>query len=85
LQTDVGGLEKLSILDSLHVEAHGWAMATYQPATAHSNAIKRPDCPRCGVKMRLFKIGPKKPGYELHSFECPKCITLKITKLSKID
>lgn len=60
-------------------------MTTYQPATPHSDAIERPICPRCGTKMRLFAIEPDKPGYELHTFECSKCITLKLTKLAKIE
>ena len=48
-------------------------MTTYQPATLHSDLIKRPDCTNCGTKMRLFGIEPERPGYELLSFECPKC------------
>jgi hypothetical protein len=46
-------------------------MTTYQPRTAHSDSIARPDCPKCQTKMRLFGIEPERPGYELHSFECP--------------
>jgi hypothetical protein len=48
-------------------------MTTYQPATLHSVSIGRPHCSKCGTKMRLFGIEPERPGYELHSFECPKC------------
>jgi hypothetical protein len=48
-------------------------MTTYQPATPHSNSIKRPDCSKCETGMRLFGIEPDGPRYELHSFECPKC------------
>jgi predicted RNA-binding Zn-ribbon protein involved in translation (DUF1610 family) len=48
-------------------------MTTYQPATAHSKSIKRHACPKCGMAMRLFGIENEKPGYELHSFECPAC------------
>jgi hypothetical protein len=48
-------------------------MTTYQPATAHSDSIKRPECSKCGTKLRLFGIEPERPGYELHSFECPNC------------
>jgi predicted RNA-binding Zn-ribbon protein involved in translation (DUF1610 family) len=48
-------------------------MTTYQPATPHSDSIKRLDCPKCGAKMRLFGIEPERPGFELHSFECPDC------------
>ena len=48
-------------------------MPTYQPATPHSASIKQPDSPKCGTKMWLFGIEAEKPGYELHSFDCPKC------------
>ena len=48
-------------------------MTTYQPATPHSDAIVRPSCPKCGTGMRLFGIEADSPGYELHSFECPRC------------
>ena len=53
-------------------------MTTYQPATPHSDSIKRPDCPKCGTKMRLFGIEAERPGYELHSFECPKCNHIQV-------
>ena len=46
---------------------------TYQPRTPHTDSIKRPDCSKCRTAMRLFGIEAEKPGYELHSFECPKC------------
>lgn len=48
-------------------------MATYQPKTPHSDLIERPNCAKCGAKMRLFGIEPERPGHELHSFECPTC------------
>jgi predicted RNA-binding Zn-ribbon protein involved in translation (DUF1610 family) len=48
-------------------------MITYQPATPHSDAIERPDCPKCGSRMRLFGIEADAPGLELLSFECPNC------------
>jgi hypothetical protein len=48
-------------------------MTIYKPATPHSNSIKRPTCSKCGTGMLLFGIEPERPGYELHSFECPKC------------
>jgi hypothetical protein len=58
-------------------------MPTYQPATPHSAAIKRPACPKCGTKMWLFGIEPEKPGFELHSFDCPKCHHIE-TAIGKI-
>ena len=48
-------------------------MTNYQPATPHSDSIERPNCSKCGTKMRLFGIEAERPGYELRSFECPKC------------
>jgi hypothetical protein len=53
-------------------------MTTYQPATPHSDAIKRPDCSKCGTTMRLFGIEAERPGYELHSFACPTCEHIQI-------
>jgi predicted RNA-binding Zn-ribbon protein involved in translation (DUF1610 family) len=58
-------------------------MTTYQPATAHSNSIVRPKCPKCGTGMKLFAIEPDKKDYELHSFECPKCHQIE-TNVAKI-
>jgi hypothetical protein len=53
-------------------------MTTFQPATAHSNAIKRPHCPKCGTAMLLFGIEPEKPGFELLSFDCPQCRHIEV-------
>jgi len=55
-------------------------MTTYQPATEHSNSIKRPDCPKCGIGMNLFGIEADGPVFELHSFECPKCQHIEATR-----
>jgi ribosomal protein S27AE len=40
--------------------------------------IKRPTCSKCGSVMRLFGIEPEKPGFELHTFVCPKCQHVEI-------
>ena len=48
-------------------------MTRYQPATPHSNSIKRPDCSKCGTAMLLFGIEAESPDRELLSFECPQC------------
>ena len=32
--------------------------------------------------MLLFGIEPEQPGYELHSFECPKCQNIE-TRVGK--
>ncbi len=59
-------------------------MTTYQPATPHSNAIVRPDCLKCGTKVRLFGIEAERPGYELLSSECPKCHYIQ-TEIGKAE
>jgi len=50
-------------------------MTRYQPATAHSNAIVRPKCSECSTATLLIGIEPEpeRPGYELHTFQCPAC------------
>lgn len=35
--------------------------------------ISRPNCPRCDARMRLARIEPDKPGYDLRTFECGSC------------
>jgi hypothetical protein len=62
---------------------HRANMTTYQPATAHSNSIVRPNCTKCETKTRLFGIEPERPGFELFSFECPKCHHIQ-TEIGKI-
>jgi Zn finger protein HypA/HybF involved in hydrogenase expression len=57
-------------------------MTAYQPATPHSDSIKRPVCSKCGTKMVLFGIETHSPGRELHSFECPKCQNIE-TRIGK--
>ena len=53
-------------------------MNTYRPATPHSDAIVRPDCPECGMRMNLFGIEPERPSTELHTFVCPNCKNTEI-------
>ena len=48
-------------------------MVTYQPATPHSDSIKRPNCAKCGGKMNLFGIEAINPKHELLTFVCPEC------------
>ena len=59
-------------------------MTQYQPATPHSNSIKRRACSKCGTTMLLFGIEPDRPGHELHSFECPKCQNIE-TRIAKSE
>jgi hypothetical protein len=37
------------------------------------SAIERPCCPYCQTSMMLARIAPGPGGYELRTFECPKC------------
>jgi hypothetical protein len=57
-------------------------MTKYQPSTPHSDSIERPHCSKCKTGMLLFGIEPERPGYELHSFECPKCLNIE-TRVGK--
>jgi hypothetical protein len=59
-------------------------MTKYQPATPHSNSIKRPDCCKCGTAMFLFGIEAESSGRELLSFECPRCQNIE-TRIGKSD
>jgi len=45
----------------------------FAPTTAHSDSIVRPSCSECGTATLLVGIEPERPGYELHTFECPTC------------
>jgi len=47
--------------------------AIFAPATPHSDAIMRPSCSECGAATVLVGIEPDRPGYELHTFQCPRC------------
>ena len=47
--------------------------AIFAPATRHSDSILRPDCAECGAPTLLVGIEAERPGYELHTFQCPDC------------
>jgi hypothetical protein len=36
-------------------------------------AAERPRCSRCLTRMMLVRISPGPAGYDLRTFECPKC------------
>lgn len=42
-------------------------------STAQENAMQVPQCSKCGADMRLSRIEPHKPGYDLRHFECQHC------------
>jgi transposase-like protein len=35
--------------------------------------IQSPRCPKCGAMMSLRIIEPERQGFDLRTFECPKC------------
>jgi len=37
------------------------------------SAIERPRCQHCQTRTMLARIAPGPAGYELRTFECPKC------------
>jgi rubredoxin len=48
--------------------------AEYTPENAPINA--RPQCPECKTQktqMYLARITPDEPGFDLRTFECPRC------------
>jgi len=43
------------------------------PLLHFAKAIDRPTCKRCHARMMLARISPDGRGFEVRSFECPKC------------
>jgi hypothetical protein len=39
--------------------------------------IHRPACPKCRAHMILARIMPARVGFDIRTFECPKCDLLK--------
>jgi predicted RNA-binding Zn-ribbon protein involved in translation (DUF1610 family) len=53
-----------------------------------ANIIKSPRCPKCGEMMALRLIEPERPGFDLRTFECPKCFgteTLVVSISCEVD
>jgi hypothetical protein len=40
-------------------------------------SFKNPRCSKCGETMSLRIIEPERPGFDLKTFECPKCYDTK--------
>jgi hypothetical protein len=38
------------------------------------DVIESPRCSKCGEMMALRIIEPERPGFDLRTFECPKCL-----------
>jgi transposase-like protein len=49
------------------------AMLSGQPVSHSAARIERPLCPKCKTQMMLARIAPGRTGFELQSFDCPKC------------
>jgi len=47
--------------------------ASFASATSYSDSLLRPTCFKCGTTTVLVGIEPKRPGYELYTFQCPNC------------
>ena len=73
----------LGRLASTKKTVHASLAARTGPRGPHSDFILRPDCPKCGKQMNLFRIEPEKPGHELRTFVCPKCSHIE-TAIGKI-
>ena len=39
---------------------------------------ERPPCLECGTKMWLARIEPRRPDYDICTFECPACDYVEI-------
>ena len=35
--------------------------------------MARPQCPKCGTRTMLVRIFPDRPGYDVRTYECPRC------------
>ena len=47
---------------------------TFSEYTLQNTPINvRSECPRCSAFMYLAYIEPEKPGFDLRTFECPRC------------
>ena len=47
---------------------------TFSEYTLENSPINfRPECAICSAQMYLAYIEPEKPGFDLRTFECPRC------------
>jgi hypothetical protein len=37
------------------------------------------ECPKCTAYMYLARVEPEKPGFDLRTFECPRCQHVECT------
>ena len=59
-------------------------MTTYQPATSHSNSIKRPSCSKCGTGMLLFGIKNEAPAKNLSDSSVSQMLNIE-TRIGKAE
>jgi transposase-like protein len=48
-------------------------MILRRPSPKAIAPIERPVCPKCKTQMMLARLMPGREGFELQSFDCPKC------------
>jgi hypothetical protein len=47
---------------------------TFSEYTLENTPISaRPACPKCSTQMYLACIAIERPGFDLRTFECPRC------------
>ena len=52
----------------------GELQMTFSEYTLENTPINaRPQCPKCAALMFLARITLDKPGFDLRTFECPRC------------
>jgi hypothetical protein len=49
------------------------AMLSDKPFLNYGARVERPLCPKCKTQMMVARIAPGRTGFELQSFDCPKC------------
>jgi hypothetical protein len=46
---------------------------TYSSSCDPLIARQRPHCPKCDARMRLARVAPGPPGFDVGTFDCAKC------------
>ena len=56
-----------------HLVWRAFMPASSPVPTLFRDRLMEAPCTRCGAKMKLARIEPARPGYDLRTFECTKC------------
>jgi hypothetical protein len=48
-------------------------MTNFQPIVRATDLSNWPPCSKCGTMMVLTRFEPDAHGYDLRTFECPRC------------